>query len=351
VRIAYKANNTTGYSVDGTGNPNPPVCWDSYSKAERTLPADRASCDSDPGPAATLPPTRQVYILTSLAVTPRGTRRMVQAEVAFDAAMNLNSAVESNDNVVLNGALTVAGYDNCSCDCTVTGSGSSKTMNCTARLGHPNGCVNNKYGIYASGSIQNPTGASEQIYAGTTPPYVGSNTTPPSSGFPFSSVSNLISTLSTQAGVVNVTGAPYNWSCTGNPPDCGTQSGASLGTATFPLNPPDNPAGMSQQLTYVPGSVHLSGAATGSGILMVNGDLTINGGLQFYGLIIVSGSVRFQGGGSAPTNIYGGVLSGTPLVDNTTLGGSANIQYDYCALKWASKHQAPRLISMRELSY
>jgi hypothetical protein len=97
--------------------------------------------------------------------------------------------------------------------------------------------------------------------------------------------------------------------------------------------------------------VHLSGAATGSGILMVNGDLTINGGLQFYGLIIVSGSVRFQGGGSAPTNIYGGVLSGTPLVDNTTLGGSANIQYDYCALKWASKHQAPRLISMRELSY
>ena len=83
----------------------------------------------------------------------------------------------------------------------------------------------------------------------------------------------------------------------------------------------------------------------------MNGDLEINGGFQFYGLLLVSGTVRFTGGGSNPTNIYGGVLSGTPVVDDTILGGGATIQYDYCALKKGMIGQEPRTLAMRDLSY
>src|SRR2546423_1407833 len=66
------------------------------------------SCDQDPIGATD--PMRTVYMLTSLAVTQRGTRRMAQAEVALDPPIAMNAAVMSDDNVTLNGSLTVSGF-------------------------------------------------------------------------------------------------------------------------------------------------------------------------------------------------------------------------------------------------
>ncbi len=106
---------------------------------------------------------------------------------------------------------------------------------------------------------------------------------------------------------------------------------------------------MNRQITYVPGNEHLCGNAPGNGVLVVDGNLDINGGLQFYGLIIVRGVISFTGGGSAGVNIYGAVLAGQQSYVDTTLGGSANIYFNFCALPQGSRDQPPRVLSFREL--
>ncbi len=65
----------------------------------------------------------------------------------------------------------------------------------------------------------------------------------------------------------------------------------------------------------------------GTGILLVDGSLKIGGGFQWYGIIVVSGTVTFSGGGEK--NITGGVISGgTPNVDSTISG---NMSIVYCS--------------------
>jgi hypothetical protein len=95
----------------------------------------------------------------------------------------------------------------------------------------------------------------------------------------------------------------------------------------------------------------LTAGATGYGVLIVDGDLDIHGGMQFYGLILVRGVVKFTGGGSDKTNIYGAVLAGEESIDDTKIGGSAVIQFDRCALVNNSAPAPPRLLSTHELSY
>jgi hypothetical protein len=73
--------------------------------------------------------------------------------------------------------------------------------------------------------------------------------------------------------------------------------------------------------------------------------------MQFYGLIIVRGVVKFSGGGSDKTNIFGSILAGKSSVDDTVLGGSAAIHYDQCALQGNNTPAPPRMISSREIEY
>jgi hypothetical protein len=97
--------------------------------------------------------------------------------------------------------------------------------------------------------------------------------------------------------------------------------------------------------------LHLSGGGYGSGIIAVNGNIVIDSGFQFYGLIIATGTVKFSGGGSAATNIYGGILSGDNTLDTTTVGGGVNIQFNSCAEKLGNSTQPPRILSFREVAY
>ena len=89
----------------------------------------------------------------------------------------------------------------------------------------------------------------------------------------------------------------------------------------------------------------------GNGILVVNGDLDIHGGLQFYGLIIVKGVIKFTGGGSDATNIYGATIAGEESLVDNVLGGSANLSYDYCALPQPDKTKPPKMLAFRELNF
>jgi Tfp pilus assembly protein PilX len=362
VRVTLKANNSSGFLVQAAGDPVPnnttPICWDGQQQLIK--PAYYSpKCDSTPSTALGAPNSAPlltpVYILTAYAISPQGSTRFAQMEIANNPPFVTNAAVDSIDNVVLNGSLTVDGYDNCNCSCSMTGSGNNQVYTCVDRLGYT--CDRSKYAIYAAGTVQNP-GPSEQITSGASPGPISAGN---GSAFPYD-ISALINTY--KNGAQDVTKAcpvpqtspvtsPCGWTCTNGA--CGTQSGATAGVPpTMPPSPPAAPVGppdMSTQITYVPGNVQLTGNAQGNGILIVDGDLDIHGGLNFYGLILVKGDIKFTGGGSNAVNVYGAVLAGQESYVDNTLGGSASIHFDSCALKHNLIATPPRMMAFRELTF
>jgi hypothetical protein len=141
---------------------------------------------------------------------------------------------------------------------------------------------------------------------------------------------------------------------------CGTQTSQQFGT--YPSGLPTEPApGTYTSVTeYIPGSVKLTSAANGSGILIVDGDLEINGGLNWYGLVLVRGKVSFTGGAGQSVNLYGSILAGEDVlavnnniltVDGDTFGGSINFHYDVCALKQSGGQVPPRVLTTHEITF
>jgi hypothetical protein len=74
VRVTLKANNSNAYPVDGNAANGAIVCWDGVS--EKPLPGGTANC------GAMIPVANPVYLVTALAVSPNGSRRLVQQELA-----------------------------------------------------------------------------------------------------------------------------------------------------------------------------------------------------------------------------------------------------------------------------
>jgi hypothetical protein len=348
VRITWKANqNSAPYYVSGTTASNTPVCW--TGTKQMLMPAGFASCEAASDQLTT------VYRLTSFAVAPAGTRRMLQMEVATNPPFMTNAAVDSQDHVTLNGQLDVNGYDYCNCNCTTTKSGGTSTTTCTDRAGKT--CDRSKWAIYASSTVDTAN-KSETLVAGQSPAVAQNQPW-------IYDIPGLINSY--KDGAVNVTKAPYNWSCTGTPSNCGTHSGLNYGIPpAFPPSPVDNPTydstfgscsgGVgpgcpSPQVTYVPGDAKLTASSNGNGILIVDGDLEINGGLQFYGLVLVKGVIKFTGGGADKTNIYGAVLAGQESYVDNVLGGSAVINFNSCALKQNTGNKPPTMINFHEMSY
>jgi hypothetical protein len=374
VRISEKENRSSyPFNVADTSvsaNNNTPICWDGLKQFPK--PSTMTSCTDH----STGNYYESVYRVASLARTKLGTRRMVVAEVANTPPLMTNAAVDSQDHVTLNGQLNVNGFDACTCNLgnygnngydmsgctsTTTGSGSSAVTTYSCPGKNSFSCDASKYAIYAAGTVDNPN-SSETVVAGTTPAIAQSQ--------PWNyDINGLIDTY--KASAVSVTGAPYNYTCTAATYDssgnltangsCGTHSGTtfgvpppfpptydSSGTLTYPSG--TNPV-PSSQVTYVPGDLQMTAGSTGNGILIVDGDLDIHGGLQFYGLILVRGVIKFTGGGSDQTNIFGAVLAGQESYVDNTLGGSASINFSSCALKQNQTPQPPRLISIREATY
>lgn len=82
-------------------------------------------------------------------------------------------------------------------------------------------------------------------------------------------------------------------------------------------------------IVYSVGDTNIGGI-TGYGILLVEGNLTVHGGLDWTGLIIVSKTVTFLGGGSDHVNIHGGIMSGEDCnigTETSTFGGSMTVTY------------------------
>ncbi|MGQ0613654.1 MAG: type IV pilus modification PilV family protein [Planctomycetaceae bacterium] len=70
-------------------------------------------------------------------------------------------------------------------------------------------------------------------------------------------------------------------------------------------------------ILYGSGHIHISGGASGAGIMIVDGDLTITGGFEWRGLAIVRGELTFSGGGG------GKRLMGALIVERDVSGSAS----------------------------
>jgi len=151
-------------------------------------------------------------------------------------------------------------------------------------------------------------------------------------------------------GTINFTAMPPSYL------NCGTHASETYGSYPSGLPTEPSPGSYTSVTEYIPGSVKLTSAASGSGLLIIDGDLEVNGGLNWYGLVLVRGKVSFTGGAGQNVNLYGSILAGedvnaTDQAQTDTFGGSINFHYDVCALKNLGGSGPPRLLATHEIMY
>ncbi len=304
-----------------------------------------------------------VYIVTSLAVTPQGSRRTGQYEVAAysfvppGGALGLDGSNVSFGQNLSSGNITMNGLDSGAAGYASTGG----TGTCTP-TGPPSVPAISTGGAAAVTAIDTAlTGPPDRTgnYTGTAPPPPASPTPSVVNAGPTSSggtgaysgewaspanLDNLVTLISNQANVT------YQncWTTACSP-------SASVGTNSAP------------QITYVDGNFNF-GSGSGAGILIVTGNLTFTGSSSFNGLILVvgQGSIVASGGGQGGFNgtVFvaktrgspsptppGAELSvlGTPTY-NWSGGGNGYIQYNSC---WAhfGNTLSYGIVAMREEMY
>jgi hypothetical protein len=274
--------------------------------------------------------TYPVYELTALAVTPSGTRRMLQYEVAR-VDVNVDAAVETKLAQTWGDALNGTGNSDPSPVC-----------------GWPAA-----YGAESASTITEPGGG---------------NITGKGSGLnPNATISldtaALVNKLKTGATAIDAGGTGITGS---GSPTAYSGPHAVLGTAptvvyngngdVTSITTPGSPTTFYSNGDLTLGTHTLSGAAvSGQGVLLVNGNLTIDisNGFNYFGLIVVTGNISMTANSStsATSNIHGAILGGGTFNSNlTNLGGSIFIHYDPCMVN-NSVSQSFSTIAGRELMY
>src|SRR5579864_6906802 len=313
VRITLKqVGSTFPYCVDGTNNCNvsatsgTTVCATTPSTStfayELPLPAGFATCD--------LANMKPVYVITALAVTPTGSRRMTQYEVASVYVPPLPGSIvfdgsQPNFNPPNSNSFVVNGNDNC-----------GQTAAKPALGGFDNAAANQ---LTADANATRPL------------LYTGAGGTP--------SVGNVNNSLGALTTVGGLEALVANLTMVADQVYPANPSSVNLGTPTAPL------------VTVVQGDYNM-GNQSGAGILLVEGTLTITGNPNWDGeiLVIGTGNIQKSGGGNGVVN--GGILvanlydnqgnllppasaPGAPTI-SWSGGGTGTINYDSC---WISKMQ------------
>jgi hypothetical protein len=347
VRVTLKQNNTFPNAlvapIDATHTATSQVCWDSTTNREVLLSymnslggpgTPYANCD-----AARTIGNQQVgplYIVTALAITPSGSRRIGQYETAAEDITPPPGALSLDGPGVPNNIFSQPSsnqyYVNGNDGSAPSGSPPAKA-GCT-----PNQPAAPAIGTSATGvtnidaNLLGPPDRSNH-YTGSTPsPSVVDDSAQLSGGMYAnpSTLNNLVSMLANGADTT-LSGCSMNApSTTGNcvPPATG------LGTIANP------------QITFVNGDFNM-GNASGVGVLVVTGDLNVTGNGQFTGLVLVIGQgiMNVNGGGNgtfygsvfvANTNAHTSPFAqlatvGQPLL-NWNGGGGNGIYYNSC---WA----------------
>jgi hypothetical protein len=290
-------------------------------------------------PALTYQP---VYVLTALAVTTSGSRRMVQMDTAADTIPGIPGAM------VLDGDAPVWGPGNSNAF-SATGMDQSSGTNA---LRPQNGTTCPPAGNEpAIGAYDNTSQTAIQT-AFQGPPDRSSNYT----GSP-SNVSN-VSTSLTNGGLTNVQGL----NALINTVTSGALAANTYTTTSSLTNPgtPTNPV-----VNVVTGDASLS-SFTGAGILLVEGNLSFSGKPNYDGLILVigKGNLSFSGGGNGVidgavlvANLYDSlgnlITSGPPGIPTIGFsgGGTMTVQYDSCWVAAMNQATPYKSLGIREMAY
>jgi hypothetical protein len=341
-------------AVDAAAPPATPICWQTSNKQEIPVTAlgAYATCQAAQNAGKDASP---VYLVTSLAVTPQGSRRMAQYEMASltisppGAALALDGPAASFSPRPSSSNFTINGTD--------TGSaGYSGPGSCTAAAGStvvPAISTGDAVGVATidASLTTNPNRSSNYTGSGPAPSVVNQGTTGTGA------LSGTWSTPSTLDALVS--------------------SIANMATSTYtcPIGTPCSPTGgvvgsnSAPQITYVNGDFNY-GTATGAGVLVVTGTLSFSGAAAFNGLILVIGQgvVTENGGGNGGFNgsifvakTQSACAAGTvpPCAELAALGtptynwnggGTSQIQYNSC---WANigNSLSFKAIAMREEMY
>lgn len=390
VRITLKSEAMGGVDLNGDGILDPATPLLAQASNNQCLPT-MPNCSTNPNlvPITSTP----VYRLTAMALEPNGGKRMLQAEVTEMPIVNPVGAIASQAAVNLNGNFGAFGswppIVNASC-----GSGAKATTipTCGSYVkGKVVGDCTNPYDPVTDTCNGLPRSHNDYCNAATAVDSVASAGTI-TAGASYSQVPDQSSACATTGPGCIFTSSPqkaldpnvpwpYDMSqviAALQPPvtepvtdfagiSCGTfdiygnricqGSGVQMGTLPSTWPPPPGATQLDNQPRYVfadvgrGGLLKLTGASSGSGLLVVDGDLQLNGGFQWYGLILVRGVVTFLGGGSTGTNVFGGVIAGRDVTNaNTVTGGSVSIIYSSCAYRFNNQNQALRYLTFREIT-
>jgi Tfp pilus assembly protein PilX len=352
-RITLKQNGSMPNATVDAGQPaGTQICYQTFSSQEIPLTlvpgGPYADCTAAQAASQDASP---VYVLTSLAITPQGSRRMGQYEVAgltttpppsalgLDGPAAIFSPRPSSSLYFINGTDSgAAGY---------TSSGGAGSCTPSGPANVPAISTGDSAGATAitTAITTNPDRSGNYTGSGGTPSVVnaGPGGTGQFSG-PWSTPAQLDSLVNSLANAADVS---YT---------CGI--GAPC-TPTGPVGTNANP-----QITYVNGDFNF-GSGSGAGVLVVTGTLSFTGNASFNGLILVIGQgvVSESGGGSGGFN---GTMflakthsSTSPYPELATLqsplfswngGGSSFLQYNSC---WANigNKMAYGVVAMREEMY
>jgi Tfp pilus assembly protein PilX len=128
-----------------------------------------------------------------------------------------------------------------------------------------------------------------------------------------------------------------------------TQTGMNWGTPTLGPELEDPSTCNVHNIVYYNTSgtyIKLAGGSTGCGILLVDGDLEVNGGFSWHGVIVVTGSIKYAGGGNK--QVTGGMLSGGTVDAEVEVGGNANIVYCSSAVNSQTVNLPLRVLSWKD---
>ncbi len=314
VRITLKQNGTfangvAANRVDPTQIDGQQICYETIAKQEipvNLVPGGPfATCAAAQAAGADASP---VYIVTALAVTPQGSRRIGQYEVAAFSlfppagALGLDGPTVNFGQNLSSGVFNMNGNDSGTAGYTATGGVGTCVPSGPASLpaistgGAPAVTTIDTTLTGPPNRTGNYTGAPPPAPAPITPSVVNAGPTSGGGTGTYSGewaspadLDNLVNTLANYADVTY----PKSGSC-----PC-TPTGGIAGTNAAP------------QITFVNGDFNL-GNGSGAGVLIVTGTLSFNGNAGFNGLILVigQGNVQESGGGS-------GGFNGTVFVSNT----------------------------------
>jgi len=317
VRVMLKQNNAlTSYSTNGVSTSGAQTCWNGTNE-------ETTSC----APPDFLP----VYTMTALAVTPTGSRRMVQAEIAEDR-LNFNASAAltldgTGDTASMpnSGNFAISGTD-------VGGCGATTTNPAVPAIGvGSNADVTTVAGAIPNNRKNKYTGS-----GGSNPDVENVSASLPTNLQSVSSLQALVSTVKANVTQPVITGPATNI--------------ANAGTLANP------------QIIYVNGDLTLSGNVTGYGMIVVTGTFTASGNVGWNGLVLVVGQGNFVGNGGGG-NVYNGAIlvaktldsMGNPLASigaptfNFSGGGGNGFNYASGCIDDVNKLSTFHIMAFREM--